>query len=618
MDDLDFLDEIDNDDIIPAIDDLDYVDEIIRNENEEETFETIEECEPLDDEFIKTHFITVDEGVIENFPFIEDDIDAITDYELFSKGFGYLDDKKADKEELSEYVKKDEIPPLDDFVTKDTQDLTYYTKTSDLASVALTGDYDDLSNKPVIPDVSQYVTKDTTQLENYTLTSNLSDVALSGNYNDLSHKPTIPTKTSDLTNDSGFIDKDVNNLTYYTKTSSLASVATSGDYDDLIDKPTIPDVSNFITKDVNNLTYYTLTSNLATVATSGSYNDLSSKPTIPPSMTIISYGNSSWNDFITAYNSNSVVYCRASSNSNPATGSQNRLAFMAYVNNATSPTEVEFQYYRSVATHSDSQQGDQVFVYKLNSSGTWSVTTREAYTKVVAGTNMSSSYNNGAITLNNTLTIPTDVSSFNNDAGYITNSVNDLTNYTLSSNLATVATTGDYDDLLDKPTIPDVSNFITKDVNNLTYYTKTSSLATVATSGSYNDLSNKPSIPTYDSGTFTPTVLGLSTAGTATYTTQEGRYIKIGNVLHIEIKLTCKLENSTGYIGIRGFPTNLGTLHDAGVCGVITDLTTSNYPLFARVYYTQNLLLQYGNGGAYNTGWSTNKNIYLSGTFILT
>ena len=36
MDDLDFLDEIDNDDIIPAIDDLDYVDEIIRNENEEE------------------------------------------------------------------------------------------------------------------------------------------------------------------------------------------------------------------------------------------------------------------------------------------------------------------------------------------------------------------------------------------------------------------------------------------------------------------------------------------------------------------------------------------------------------------------------------------------------
>jgi hypothetical protein len=31
----------------------------------------------------------------------------------------------------------------------------------------------------------------------------------------------IPTKTSDLTNDSGFIDNTVNDLTNYTKTSDL-------------------------------------------------------------------------------------------------------------------------------------------------------------------------------------------------------------------------------------------------------------------------------------------------------------------------------------------------------------------------------------------------------------
>ena len=35
--------------------------------------------------------------------------------------------------------------------------------------------------------------------------SGLSTVATSGSYNDLSNKPTIPTKTSDLTNDSGFL-----------------------------------------------------------------------------------------------------------------------------------------------------------------------------------------------------------------------------------------------------------------------------------------------------------------------------------------------------------------------------------------------------------------------------
>lgn len=61
--------------------------------------------------------------------------------------------------------------------------------------------------------------------------------------------------------------------------------------------------------------------------------------TIPPKMTILSYGNSTWDDFIAAYNSNTIVYCRASSNSNPATGNQTRMAFMAYVNN-TPPTEV--------------------------------------------------------------------------------------------------------------------------------------------------------------------------------------------------------------------------------------------------------------------------------------
>ena len=39
------------------------------------------------------------------------------------------------------------------------------------------------------------------------------------------------------------------------------------------------------------------------------------------SMVVLSYGISTWQDFITAYSNNAVVYCRASSNSNPASGS---------------------------------------------------------------------------------------------------------------------------------------------------------------------------------------------------------------------------------------------------------------------------------------------------------
>lgn len=128
-------------------------------------------------------------------------------------------------------------------------------------------------------------------------------------------------------------------------------------------------------------------------------SDLTNDSGFIDGLEILSYGNSTWNDFITAYQKNKVVYCRASSNSNPASGSQTRLAFMAYVNNATSPTEVEFQYYRSVSSHSDSQQGDQVFVYKLTSAGKWTVIVRNTFSKVVAGTGLSSSYSNGAITL---------------------------------------------------------------------------------------------------------------------------------------------------------------------------------------------------------------------------
>lgn len=118
----------------------------------------------------------------------------------------------------------------------------------------------------------------------------------------------------------------------------------------------------------------------------------------------LTYGSSTWQDFLNAYNDNAIVYCKASSGSNPGIGTLTRRAFMAYVNDSANPTEVEFQYVRSVSSKSASQQCDQVFVYKLVSTGggTWSVATRDMASKIVAGTNMSSSYSSGTLTLNAT------------------------------------------------------------------------------------------------------------------------------------------------------------------------------------------------------------------------
>ena len=139
---------------------------------------------------------------------------------------------------------------------------------------------------------------------------------------------------------------------------------------------------------------------------------------ISPKLSILSYGNSTWNDFINAYNNNSIVYCRASSGTNPASGSQTRLAFMAYVNNAANPTSVEFQYVRSVGTKTESQPIDQVYIYTLTSAegGTWTVLVRDMAAKVNSGTNTSVSYANGAYTINASQpTVPTKTSDLTND-----------------------------------------------------------------------------------------------------------------------------------------------------------------------------------------------------------
>jgi len=80
--------------------------------------------------------------------------------------------------------------------------------------------------------------------------------------------------------------------------------------------------------------------------------------------------------------------------------------------------------------------------------------------------------------------IPTDNVQLSNGAGYITNAA--LEGYVLSSDLATVATTGDYDDLINKPVIPAAQ--VNSDWN--------------AVSGAAQIL-NKPTIPTVNNATLT-------------------------------------------------------------------------------------------------------------------
>ncbi len=109
------------------------------------------------------------------------------------------------------------------------------------------------------------------------------------------------------------------------------------------------------------------------------------------------YGTTTYAEIAAAVAANKMLYCKVAVSDNPSP--QYRMAHLAYI----IPTGFEFQYYRSVSPKDADNQGDEIFVYKVDNTDVWTTTTRKAYTKIVAGTNMSSSYSDGTLTLNATI-----------------------------------------------------------------------------------------------------------------------------------------------------------------------------------------------------------------------
>ena len=118
--------------------------------------------------------------------------------------------------------------------SKEQTDILLQAKadTSSLATVATSGDYNDLTNKPTIP--AAQVNSD------WNAVSGVAQIL---------NKPTIPAAQ---------VNSDwnaVSGVAQILNKPSLATVATSGSYTDLTDKPTIPSAVTI----TDNTTYYTIT-----------------------------------------------------------------------------------------------------------------------------------------------------------------------------------------------------------------------------------------------------------------------------------------------------------------------------------------------------------------------
>ena len=315
----------------------------------------------------------------------------------------------------------------------------------DLATVATTGSYTDLSNTPTIPaaqvnsdwnassGVAQILNKPT-----------LATVATSGSYNDLTDKPTIPTvPVQDVqVNGTSVVSNGVASVTVPAQVQSDWSQSDSAAIDYIKNKPS-----------------------LSTVATSGSYNDLTDKPSIPAAPV-----QSNWNES----DNTSLAYIQ----NKPA----NLVQDASYVHTDNNFTTTLKDKLDGIASGAE-----------VNVQANWTESNSASDSYIQNKPNLATVATTGAYSdLSGTPTIP--AAQVNSDWNS-TSGVSEILN---KPTLATVATSGSYTDLTDKPSIPAApvqSNWNESDSGSLAYIQNKPSLSTVATSGSYNDLSDKPSIP---------------------------------------------------------------------------------------------------------------------------
>ena len=130
----------------------------------------------------------------------------------------------------------------------------------------------------------------------------------------------------------------------------------------------------------------------------------------------------------------------------------------------------------------------------------------------------------------------------------------------------------------------------------------------------------------YEEGTFLPTVIGTSSPGSVSYARQLGRYIKVGNLVTVQIYLSWSGgTGGTGNLAFGGLPftiANNANEYATGTIGVIDGiaLTALYVPSIAGSWNTTILNLnQFPVGGGTNISvpYDADGAIIMTSTYIV-
>ena len=412
-------------------------------------------------------------------------------YALYAKESG--DGFSGDYNDLTNTPTIPTIPTNVSAFTNDAGYITGYTET-DPQFNAWDKDYNDLINRPTIP----------------TVPTNVSAFNNDAGYITMDSIPTIPTNVSAFTNDAGYI-------TGYTETDPQFN-AWNKDYNDLINRPTIPTVPTNVSAFNNDAGYITMDSVPAIPANVSAftndagyitgytetdpqfnawdkdYNDLINRPTIPTVPTNVS-----------AFTNDAGYITNADIPEIPTVPTN----VSAFTNDV--PYLVTEQQILSISNDTIFLTGGSFVKLPAAStgfSGDYNDLTNTPTIPTVP-TNVSAFTNDaGYITMDSVPAIPTNVSTFTNDAGYITGYTETDPQYN--------AWDKDYNDLINRPTIPTIPTNVSAFINDVPYLTSEQQILSISNdtifltggsfvklpaasagfSGNYEDLTNTPTIPT--------------------------------------------------------------------------------------------------------------------------